>query len=249
MVSGFDHRISRSQVDRLGDRLRNGELTVETLQNLELYRQQFSSAYQFVEQMLAEKMKKVVTGRPSKSTIAIVEKLRRGTSRLSQMQDIAGCRVVLDNLVEQENFCANAVVLLGKVAVVDRRKSPSHGYRAVHLVVDFDSCLVEVQVRTRAQHAWAEFSEKLADTYGQEIKYGSGNERVVEFLCSLSDCLYRIECVNRDKSDYGRRTLLTRAVRGLSARDAKRKIKDFSRLRAAHLRELQSILNAGKELM
>ena len=41
-------------------------------------------------------------------------------------------------------------------------------------------------MRTELQHLWAELSEKCADTFGQAIKYGSGNEKLLPILESLS---------------------------------------------------------------
>src|SRR6266704_1936073 len=66
------------------------------------------------------------------------------TIRLTQIQDIAGCRIVTPD-------------------IIDRRDTPSHGYRAVHVIVRHSGKLVEIQVRTALQHLWAELSEKLAD--------------------------------------------------------------------------------------
>lgn len=56
--------------------------------------------------------------------------------------------------------------------VVDRRYQPSYGYRAVHLIVFPASVPVEIQVRTRLQHEWANLFEKLADRIGRGIRYG-----------------------------------------------------------------------------
>lgn len=58
--------------------------------------------------------------------------------------------------------------------VNDRRVKPSHGYRAVHVIVTIDNRAVEVQVRTALQHAWAETCEKASDITGAGIKYGMG---------------------------------------------------------------------------
>lgn len=56
--------------------------------------------------------------------------------------------------------------------VIDRRAEPSHGYRAVHIIVFPGSVPVEIQVRTRLQHEWADMFEKLADRVGRGIRYG-----------------------------------------------------------------------------
>jgi hypothetical protein len=55
---------------------------------------------------------------------------------------------------------------------VDRRIEPSQGYRAVHVIVYPDGVPVEIQVRTRWQHEWADMFEKLADLIGRGIRYG-----------------------------------------------------------------------------
>jgi ppGpp synthetase/RelA/SpoT-type nucleotidyltranferase len=56
--------------------------------------------------------------------------------------------------------------------VIDRRLKPVQGYRAVHIVAFPDGFPIEVQVRTRLQHDWAELFEKLADVLGRGIRYG-----------------------------------------------------------------------------
>jgi ppGpp synthetase/RelA/SpoT-type nucleotidyltranferase len=55
---------------------------------------------------------------------------------------------------------------------IDRRAVPSHGYRAVHVIVRTQGCLVEVQVRTHMQDMWTQTVERLADTIGRQIRYG-----------------------------------------------------------------------------
>jgi len=56
--------------------------------------------------------------------------------------------------------------------VVDRRTEPSHGYRAVHVIVFVRSLPVEIQIRTQLQHEWADLFEKLADHIGRRVRYG-----------------------------------------------------------------------------
>jgi hypothetical protein len=67
---------------------------------------------------------------------------------------------------------------------VDRRTEPSHGYRAVHVIVKLQGRLVELQVRTRLQDSWAQAMERLADRLGRDIRYGAQakDPRVVRLL-------------------------------------------------------------------
>jgi ppGpp synthetase/RelA/SpoT-type nucleotidyltranferase len=82
--------------------------------------------------------------------------------------------------------------------IVDRRASPSHGYRAVHVIVRVDGKPVEIQVRSLLQHRWAELSEKASDLVDPELKYGGGPRPVLERLTidSQNVALYE-ECEER----------------------------------------------------
>jgi putative GTP pyrophosphokinase len=137
------------------------------------------------------------TGRPAKSTPSIIEKLQRESIRLSQIQDIAGCRVVVANVIVQDLVVQALSGLFPDARVVDRRLNPSHGYRAVHVVVGADGRDIEVQVRTSLQHLWAEYSEKLSDLRDPALKYGGGDEEIQSMLQETSFLVSEIEDFER----------------------------------------------------
>jgi ppGpp synthetase/RelA/SpoT-type nucleotidyltranferase len=153
--------VNKSDLDRLGDRLRGG-ISPEDLTFLDTYRRGFRNAYDSVVDRVSAELGLEASGRPAKSTPAIVDKLCRSSMRLTQMQDIAGCRVVVPDIPAQERVIARLDKMFD-ATVIDRRVKPSNGYRAVHVVVREVGLPVEVQVRTDLQHVWAESSEKLAD--------------------------------------------------------------------------------------
>jgi putative GTP pyrophosphokinase len=127
------------------------------------------------------------SGRPAKSTNSLIEKLKRESIRLTQVQDIAGCRVVVPDILEQDRVVGSLLAgAFSDARIVDRRAEPSYGYRAVHIVVEIFGKVVEIQVRTTFQHIWAELSEKYADLYGSDIKYGGGTEKIRGLLELLS---------------------------------------------------------------
>lgn len=164
---------SRARIDKLGERLKAGPTTEADLRLLDEYRLTFAGAYQSViDQISAMRLRP--TGRPAKSTKAIIDKLQRESIRLSQIQDIAGCRVVVEKIVDQDRVVAELIRVMPASKVLDRRARPSHGYRAVHVVVDVAGQPVEIQVRTRPQHFWAELSEQVADRVDPALKYGGG---------------------------------------------------------------------------
>src|SRR2546421_6059479 len=185
--------LSKSQMDRLGDRLRKGDISDGDLRLLDSYRRSFSKSYEEVVQLIEDELGFEATGRPAKSTTSIIEKLRRERIRLSQMQDIAGCRIITSTLAQQDNIVTRIPEIFDQCTIVDRRERPSHGYRAVHVIVNRSSKLIEVQIRTSLQHTWAELSEKLADEFDSSIKYGGGSERIGSYLSELSVAMLNTE--------------------------------------------------------
>jgi len=95
--------------------------------------------------------------------------------------------------VEQERVVSSLRALFPETSLVDRRNNPSHGYRAVHLIVKISKKAIETQIRTEEQHLWAELSEKLADTLDPGIKYGRGPARVRDQLTYLSAAVAQLD--------------------------------------------------------
>lgn len=184
--------MSRAQIDKLGERLKAGPTTAADLRLLDEYRQTFRAAYAEVVTAVAD-LGFAPTGRPAKSTSAIIDKLRRESIRLTQIQDIAGCRIVVVDRLEQDAVAARLRERLVEVEIVDRRASPSHGYRAVHAIARPQGLPVEVQIRTVWQHHWAETSERLADEVGPGLKYGQGPPDLQRQMTDWSDAIGRWE--------------------------------------------------------
>lgn len=230
--------LSNSQIDKLGDRLRDGELDADCLRRLDEFRALFEPSYQQVETILVNRLGLKITGRPAKSTVAIIEKLRRETIRLNQIQDIAGCRVVVDGLITQDRFVETMKVMLGDVRVEDKRSAPKHGYRAVHLIASPYGRPVEIQLRTMLQDTWANLSEKVADDFGHAIKYGQGDPLALDFLAKLSQETAVLENIRRD------RALHVQQVRARGkTKDAYRKTKALNSQERDCLRRIRSIFS------
>jgi putative GTP pyrophosphokinase len=188
---------SGTRIDTLGDSLRK-QLSIadSDVELLDEFRRSFGAAYDFVLGKIREELQIDVTGRPAKTILSIVSKLRRETIRLSQMQDIAGCRIVVDNIGKQDIVLANLQDKFPGSDVVDRRLHPSHSYRAVHIIVHIYGKTIEIQLRTRLQHMWAELSEKWSDT-DPALKYGGGKTSVQDLLKQVSDLVKENERLER----------------------------------------------------
>ena len=164
---------SKSQVDKLGDALRKSDDPSEDeLDRLQRIRLDYDAPMAFMERVLREELSLEASSR-LKTANTIVDKLRRERTRLSSMQDIAGIRIVLDMTMSvQDQIGARIRGRFPEADIIDRRRTPSHGYRALHLVPAVSGFPVEVQIRTVKQDLWAQVLESLADRWGRGIRYG-----------------------------------------------------------------------------
>lgn len=67
--------------------------------------------------------------------------------------------------------------------------------------------MVEVQVRTQAQHRWAQVSEKLADLLDPAVKYGGGPKWAMTALEGYSETVKTCEELERQHHDMSHRAI------------------------------------------
>jgi len=183
---------SKTQIDKLGERLKAETIAPDDIRMLDEYRASFEDHFENVLVILKD-TGLLPTGR-TKSNQSIIEKLLREHIRLSQMQDIVGCRVVVNDLDEQDGVVEAIRKTFADISLIDRRVQPNHGYRAVHAIIRQEQQWVEVQIRTTSQHTWAEYSERLSDELDHAIKYG-GIPKIAKELENLSNLLQRVDQV------------------------------------------------------
>lgn len=121
----------------------------------------------------------------------IIDKLRREpTMALASMQDIGGCRAVLDSIDEVRRVQRRLSRNRPPVRVTDYITSPrSSGYRGVHVVVQYDERNIEVQLRTRMMHEWAITVEGLSGRLATDLKGGIGPAPVLALLEAISQAM------------------------------------------------------------
>jgi len=168
--------VTRAELNRLGARLVASESPSDAdLKELAIV----LAAYQEVLERVKADLRSVgfaPAGRV-KTTKTMIEKLRRMRGmELGRVQDLAGARIVLRDLGAQDEASEKISGLYAAEGcarrVVDRRKDPRFGYKAVHLIISVDGVPVEIQVRTELQDTWAQIFERLADRWGRGIRYG-----------------------------------------------------------------------------
>lgn len=234
--------LSKTQLDRLGDRLRKGSPTDTDLRQLDEYRRSFGSASEQVVAKIREKLRLEPTARPAKSTTSLVEKLKRESIRLTQVQDIAGCRVVVRDMADQDQAVRRLRRMFRGAAVVDRRKKPSHGYRAVHIIPRVAGRMVEIQIRTALQHQWAEMSEKFADRVGIALKYGGGLEVVREALDVASKTIAAHEIAEAELAKTAKQA---RKIDALLPEDLRKGIATANETIAEQRKQIAEVLEAA----
>lgn len=121
----------------------------------------------------------------------ILDKLaRHPTMALSTMQDIGGSRAILDNVQELRRVQQRIERRRPPISVDDYVSSPrSSGYRAVHIVVQYDSRAIEIQLRTHLMHDWAVAVERLGGRIDSDLKSGDGPSDVLAWLKAVSEAM------------------------------------------------------------
>jgi hypothetical protein len=109
-----------------------------------------------------------------KTSGTIIDKLRRQPAiDLKHIHDLAGARIVQPMTLDQQDAVASEILnAFPGSKLLDRRETPSFGYRAVHVIAHVENCPVEIQLRTHYQDVWAQAMEWLGDRWGRAIRYG-----------------------------------------------------------------------------
>lgn len=137
-----------------------------------------------------ERCVRVEVSQRLKRVPTILDKLsREPTLNLAHMQDIGGCRAVLDSLAELRGVESRLKKNRPPVGYSDYVTDPrDSGYRGVHVVVVYDHHRIEVQLRTRVMHSWAITVERLSGRLGANLK-GDGQHAVQQLLAVISQAM------------------------------------------------------------
>jgi ppGpp synthetase/RelA/SpoT-type nucleotidyltranferase len=131
----------------------------------------------------------------------ILRKMRRLHVRLTQLQDIGGCRIIVEtnkgvnDLIDfiSKSIAENTKYKLLRTTDYRERGRDETGYRAAHLILERDGKTLELQIRSKIQHYWAESIERTSVIYGHHLKEQEGDAAVIAYFKALSDIFYEIE--------------------------------------------------------
>lgn len=190
----------------------------ESLEVLSFWRSMHSEPLEVATNIVEVHGKKINThiliAKRLKRTESIVNKLKRLEKKiqLSTMNDMAGCRAILQNLNEVNR-------LVGKLSRERKFKlfrnyinqPRDSGYRSIHMIGYFNNTTynkkmpVELQIRTFIQHSWATAVE-IVDLFTKDsIKTNQGSREWTNFFKKLSKIFHILDesfnKVNKKHSD------------------------------------------------
>lgn len=124
--------------------------------------------------------------------------LKNKSMQLARMQDIGGLRAIVENLQQVRKL--ESLYREGKLthtldAVDDYISKPKpSGYRSLHLIYKYNNTKnesyngysIEIQIRTKLQHAWATAVETIGSFLEQALKASEGSKEWLEYFKYVS---------------------------------------------------------------
>lgn len=209
-------QFSKRQLDEAGQVLINKSTkfsTAEAILVLNNHRSCHAYPINTFQATLRKKLRilkfEAIISQRQKRTPSILGKLERFPQmKLSRMQDIGGLRVVLQNcdevyaLVNKYKHPGFPHKLKNEKDYIDAPKDS--GYRCYHLVYEYQNpinsnyngLMLELQVRTRLQHAWATAVETVGTFLDHSLKSSQGPQEWLNFFALVSHAFSYLEKTN-----------------------------------------------------
>lgn len=131
----------------------------------------------------------------------ILRKLNRLSVRLTQLQDIGGLRIIVNQNDDVDRVARLADQIISRSGYFSGVRDTDYrplgrddsGYRALHKIIKVGAINLELQIRSRAQHYWAESIERTSVFYGKRLKEGEGSDVVRLYFKNLSSLFSKVE--------------------------------------------------------
>jgi len=191
---------SKSKINLAGDAIKNSDFSKMDEKTALSILSNWRSAHAYPMQIFYGTAKRYarnsLVAQRLKRLDSITAKLQRyPTMRLSRMQDLGGCRIIVDSIQDLEKVrlkYKNSRMRHTLIREDDYIANPKpDGYRGVHMVYSFRSRMpdspynelsIEVQIRTSVQHLWATAIETLSLPLKSNLKAGLGDKRVLRYM-------------------------------------------------------------------
>ncbi len=202
---------SKTRVNRAGAAVRSDTATVEDLLVIEEWRAAHRPVLNTFQAILRNRTrhKNISVAQRHKRQKTIFGKLTRlPKMELARMDDVAGCRLIFDDIDSLREFRENfhkAKFKHRRRGEIDKydyiSKPKASGYRGIHDVYEYDvnsdvgkrfaGLYVEIQYRTLAQHAWATAVELIGFVTESQPKFQQGDLRYQRAMALASEILAR----------------------------------------------------------
>ena len=202
---------SKSRVTKAGAAVRSNVATAEDLTVIEIWRAAHRPVLNTFQAILRIRARhtSVIVAQRHKRKRTIFDKLHRlPKMELARMDDIAGCRLIFQDIRALYSFRQKIHSarfkhkLRSNVEKYDYIKRPkTTGYRGVHDVFEYDvnsehgkdykGLFVELQYRTFVQHAWATAVEVIGLITESQPKFQKGDKRYEKLMVLASEILAR----------------------------------------------------------
>lgn len=202
---------SKSQIIKAGKTVSSPRATdmdeQEALDILNNWRSAHAYPLQVIASNLRRNNKNAIVVQRLKRLESITGKLKRFPEMsLYRMQDLGGCRVIVDSvdevyttLTKYKNSRIRHILKREDDYIQNPKKS---GYRSYHIVYQFQSdqketynknMLIEIQFRTKLQHTWATAVEMMGIYTKSALKASIGDKDTLRFFVLVSSVFAKME--------------------------------------------------------
>lgn len=202
---------SKSQINKAGKIIADLNTTTEektaALDILNNWRSSHAYPLQVIASNLRRNNKNAIVVQRLKRLESITGKLTRFPEMsLYRMQDLGGCRVIVDSIDEvyhtlnkYKNSRIRHILKREDDYIQHPKKS---GYRSYHIVYQFQSdeketynknMLIEIQFRTKLQHIWATAVEMMGIYTKSNLKSSMGDKNILKFFVLVSSVFAKME--------------------------------------------------------
>ncbi|MBR3169567.1 RelA/SpoT domain-containing protein [Candidatus Saccharibacteria bacterium] len=198
--------LSNSAINKIGDIIRQGKNTDEYEDSVAILNTWRESHGKILDEFydkcvnLAERIDKnnIIVAQRLKRLPTIIGKLNRFKNmRLSSMQDIAGVRIIVNDIEQLSEIEKRIKKWHNLVKISDYINKPKpSGYRGKHFIFKKDGMFVEIQLRTNLQHLWATSVETTDIFRGASLKEKDDNTYWHNFFCQVSSIFALSENAN-----------------------------------------------------
>lgn len=189
-------KISNTALNKIGNIVRQQKLDTEyeeAVDTLNLWREahgKILDSYYDKCVRLAKRIDKnnIIVAQRLKRLPTIIGKLNRFKDMsLSRMQDIAGVRIIVDDMNQLKTVEKRLLTWKNLKYVKDYIENPKDsGYRGKHFIFEKNGMRVEIQLRTQAQHLWATSLETIDVFRGASLKERDDSSYWHDFFCQVS---------------------------------------------------------------